>query len=141
MTDPGAAPSPRPTILVVDDYAPIASAIGRVLRPHGFDVVWAPDTTSALRTLDGAAGTDVDVRAVITDIGLPGPSGLELLRVLREERPDLPVIVITGLMSTSLRDIAFSDGAFDVIGKPFSLTKIAQVVELAVQMPALFQAA
>jgi DNA-binding NtrC family response regulator len=127
----------RPTILVVDDYAPIASAITRILRAQGFDVAWAPDVASALRTLDGACHSHIDVKAVITDINMPGPSGLELVRVLHEERPDLPVIVITGLMSAAMRDIAISDGAFDVIGKPFSPTSIALAVELACTPPTL----
>ncbi len=123
---------PRPTILVVDDCAPIATAIGRALRPRGYDVAWAPDMRSALRTLDGAAASHIDIRAVITDIGMPGPSGLELLRVLRDERPHLPVIVITGLSSPSLRSLAMSDGAFEFINKPFRLDMITGAIDLAV---------
>src|ERR1700722_14287977 len=78
-------------ILLVDDAVAIGGYLSRVLRTAGFDVAHELDAQSALFRVQ-AGQWDL----LITDIDLPGRSGLELLERVSERPPDLPVAVLTG---------------------------------------------
>ena len=71
--------------------------------------------------------------AVITDISMPGLSGLELLGHLRREQPDTPVIVISGIGDREHAQGLMRLGAFDFILKPFSLEAVEQSVARALE--------
>jgi two-component system nitrogen regulation response regulator GlnG len=112
MPDPGS-----PTILVVDDDASVCWALERALQKAGWSVQVAADAATARRKLK--LGIDV----VLTDVRMPGESGLDLLATLRAERADLPVIVMTahGTMETAVE--AVRRGAFDYLPKPLDLDR------------------
>src|SRR5438034_8520785 len=79
-------------VLVVDDEASLRRIIARILTRAGHDPVEAPDGQSALLLI---ASQSFDV--IISDIGLPGVSGIELLKKVRDYDADVPVILISGL--------------------------------------------
>ena len=66
---------------------------------------------------------------VLTDISMPGLSGVELLSLLRQTQPDTPVIVITGIGDQTHAEGLVKLGAFDFILKPFRLEKVEESVE------------
>ena len=70
---------------------------------------------------------------VLTDISMPGLSGVELLGILRQTQPDTPVIIISGIGDRTHAEGLVRLGAFDFILKPFSLEKVEESVERAVE--------
>ena len=102
-------------ILVVEDEEPLAFGIRDALLHSGYEVEVVHDGKGALEQL---AGGHFDL--VVLDIMLPGMSGLEVLRELRESRQDVRVIVLTALAEESDVVRGFELGADDYIPKPFS---------------------
>jgi DNA-binding response OmpR family regulator len=106
-------------ILVVEDEGRIRSFLARALVAEGFGVDVASDGEQATEL---ALAGNYDL--VILDLLLPGRSGLEMLRELQRERPDMPVLVLSarGDLQTKLR--SFELGAVDYVPKPFSLDEL-----------------
>lgn len=71
---------------------------------------------------------------ILTDISMPGLSGLELLGLLRQSQPDTPVIVVTGISDRSHAEGLIRLGAFDYILKPFRLEDVEESVARALNM-------
>jgi two-component system, NtrC family, response regulator HydG len=101
-------------ILVVDDDTVTARFMAHVLgKRGGFEVRHAPDARTAM-AMAGSQSFDL----VITDVEMPGMTGLELLRALREISPDLPVAVITGHASLDYAVQAIRSDADEFVEKP-----------------------
>jgi two-component system response regulator MprA len=103
------------TILVVDDDSGLRKALRRVLVSHGFDVEVAEDGAEALsrvraRTFD----------AVVLDVMMPGPDGIEVCERLRAERHRLPVLMLTARDAVRDRVTGLNAGADDYLVKPFA---------------------
>ncbi|MEK7412648.1 MAG: sigma-54 dependent transcriptional regulator [Planctomycetota bacterium] len=113
------------TVLVVDDDAAVCWALERVVTDAGWKVVIAADAASARKRIKSS----IDV--VVTDIRMPGESGLDLLTWLKSEHPDVPVIVMTahGTMATAVAAVA--RGAFDYLPKPLDLERTQSVLRRA----------
>ncbi|HVU17910.1 MAG TPA: two-component system response regulator CreB [Candidatus Didemnitutus sp.] len=107
-------PSPRPTILVVEDEPPIAETIVYALRTEGFDPVWKTTGADALATVDAQP-----VALVILDVGLPDQSGYDVCREIQRRRP-VPVIFLTARSGEIDRVVGLELGADDYLAKPFS---------------------
>ena len=107
-------------ILVIEDEPGIVDFLERGLRAHGFEVDSA---------LDGNAGTDKAlgdaVDLVVLDMMLPGRSGLEVLELIHNAKPTLPVIVLTARGEIEDRIGGLDAGAVDYLTKPFSLSELA----------------
>src|ERR1017187_4093064 len=101
-------------ILVVDDEVGIREFIAESLEDQ-HTTVTAPDGEAALREL-GARGFDL----MLTDLKMPGMSGLTLLERAKELQPDLEVIVLTAHGTVSTAGEAMKKGAFDFLQKPVS---------------------
>jgi EAL domain-containing protein (putative c-di-GMP-specific phosphodiesterase class I) len=103
----------KPRVLIVDDEQAILRAYSRVLAGHGYTVSTASSGELALELL----GQDpVDV--VISDLTMPGMTGIEFLRAVRERDPDLPVILMTACPSTESAARALEYGALRYLLKP-----------------------
>ena len=113
-------------ILVVDDDAAVGWALEQALRSASYDVVLAADAAGAQRVLKRQV-----IDLMITDIRMPGISGLDLLGIVKETHPDLPIIVSTahGTMETAIA--AIGQGAFDYLPKPLDLDRTLTVVRRA----------
>lgn len=112
-------------ILVVDDDPSIRNYLKAALeRTAGYRVDVAPDAGAAL-TAFRQAGHAV----MVADFRLPGQGGLELLRAVRQERPETAVIMITGAATTEEALQAIRLGAIDVLLKPLSLPQLAEAMQ------------
>ena len=103
------------TILVVDDAAATLEVLERNLSAHGYRVHTAPAVAEALKIL---ASTPVDL--VVTDLKMPGASGLELVRHVRENFRNSEVMMITGYASVESAVQAMKTGAEEYLAKPFT---------------------
>ena len=114
------------TILVVDDEANIRHTLRGVLSDEGYDVVEAQDGRRALEVLERQVP-----KLAIVDIWMPEMDGIELVSRMRQQAPELPVIVISGhgTIDTAVRVIRM--GAFDFLEKPFQLDALLRVVDRA----------
>jgi DNA-binding response OmpR family regulator len=103
------------TVLVVEDDPTVADVVAAYLRDAGMAVEQAADGVTALAV---AARARPDL--VVLDLMLPALSGLEVCRLLREARADLPVVMLTALGDESDRLAGLETGADDYLVKPFS---------------------
>ncbi|OGR35084.1 MAG: Fis family transcriptional regulator [Desulfovibrionales bacterium GWA2_65_9] len=127
--------SERGRILVVDDESGIRFSLRGILEDEGFAVAEAETGEAGLALLD--AGEAVDL--VFLDIWLPGLDGLEVLARLREDRPELPVVMISGHGTIETAVGAIKRGAFDFIEKPLSLEKVLLAAHKALEFSRLKQ--
>jgi two-component system response regulator PilR (NtrC family) len=124
--------SARGRILVVDDERSMQEFLEIFLRGEGYAVVTAGDVASARAMLEN---DDFDV--VISDIQMPGGSGLDLLHAARDASPDAIVIMITAFASTETAIAAMKEGAYDYLTKPFRVDEIRLVIEKALEKKSL----
>ncbi|RLT39116.1 MAG: DNA-binding response regulator [Chloroflexi bacterium] len=107
-------------LLVVDADPLVRELIGAVLRVDGAEVSEAVSAEAALEMLG-----DTQFDLMILDVGLPGLSGFEVLRVLRE-RSDIPVMMLTGSATLAERVAGFDLGADDYVLKPIEVQEIGR---------------
>jgi nitrogen regulation protein NR(I) len=115
-------------ILLVEDDPNIASGLQKILRSQGYDI------TALVRGDEGlkcALTEPFDV--VITDLKLPGLDGLDLVKRLHQEKPKLPIILITAHGSTETAIEATKWGAFDYVPKPFEVEELLDLTAKALQ--------
>ncbi|RKG87269.1 response regulator [Corallococcus terminator] len=131
--DPAMAPARATRILVADDQSEMRTLIRKMLVRRGYEVVEASDGPDLVRVLiDGL--TEDEARApdlIITDVRMPGFTGLEVLARLRREQWDTPVILITAFGDAKLHSEAQRLGAAYVLDKPFELDELRNAVEAA----------
>jgi DNA-binding NtrC family response regulator len=114
------------TILVVDDEAVVREGLRRVLEKDQFRVETCGSGRAALDLLQ-----ETDFGLVITDLKMPGMSGLEVLKAIKILQPEIPVIVITGYSTVDNAVDAMRSGAIDYIAKPFSPELLMEKVSKA----------
>jgi DNA-binding NtrC family response regulator len=117
-------------ILIVDDEGSLLITLVANLELEGFDVVGAQDASSALRLL---AEQRFDL--VLTDIRMPGMSGLDLFRAIRSVRPELPVIMMTAFAAETVIEQAVQEGVFAVLPKPFDIEHVVFALSRALSRP------
>jgi two-component system response regulator PilR (NtrC family) len=122
----------RARILVVDDERSMQEFLEIFLRGEGYEVATAGNVASARAMLEN---DEFDV--VISDIQMPGGSGLDLLHAARDLAPDALVIMITAYASTETAIAAMKEGAYDYLTKPFRVDEIRIVVEKALEKKTL----
>jgi EAL domain-containing protein (putative c-di-GMP-specific phosphodiesterase class I)/CheY-like chemotaxis protein len=125
----GVRTAPRGRVLVVDDDPAQVRSIGRVLRHHGYDVESAANGEEASRVLHADA---FDV--VLSDIAMPGMDGIQLLKFIREQALDVPVVLLTGEPAVSTAVKALEYGAFHYLTKPIDFPDLEVVIDKAVCM-------
>jgi putative two-component system response regulator len=110
-------------ILLIDDEAVIRDLIAEILVDGGHDVTTCESAEEALARLDDAA-----IELVVSDIIMPGLSGLELLSAVRERRPSLPVVLVTGAGTHATLTEALAGGADGLVMKPFTHAELQRTV-------------
>ncbi|MEE8438759.1 MAG: sigma-54 dependent transcriptional regulator [Micropepsaceae bacterium] len=117
-------------ILVVDDEIDIRELMAGILSDEGFRTRSASDSDGAL-----AAITKRRPHLVVLDVWLQGSrlDGIQLLDVLRRERPELPVVIISGHGTIETAVAAIKKGAYDFIEKPFKADRLCHVVRRALE--------
>ncbi len=117
------------TILVVDDNDDTAELMRDLLRKRGFE---ASAVSSAQAALDHLQTHSPDV--VVTDVQMPGMSGIDLCARLRERHPDLKSIVVTGQGDIETAVAAIRAGAYDFITKPVKIDALEIAVARAIEL-------
>ena len=100
-------------VVIVDDDAAIRTALARLVRTIGYRPVTFASGDDLLRRLE-----EVEAACVLTDIQMPGMSGLVLTQHLRRRQPTLPILVMTAYPSQTNRDQALASGAQQYLAKP-----------------------
>src|SRR3954451_18598638 len=116
MTRPDGSPV---RVLVVDDEASLAEVLASVLRFEGWEVMTAGGGADAVN-----AGRDFRPDAVLLDVMLPDFDGLEVLRRLRADNPDVCVLFLTARDAVEDRIAGITAGGDDYVTKPFSLEEV-----------------
>jgi putative two-component system response regulator len=113
-------PAPQPTILVVDDEESIRDLVQRVLKRAGYNnLMTASSAEEAINLL-----ATVTVELVLTDMQMPGGSGLELLNHIHENIPCVATLMVTVIDDPALAQSALSLGAYGYIIKPFRQSEL-----------------
>ena len=115
------------SILIVDDDPNIRKVLRDLLEKEGFNVLTASDVDKALPFID-----QKDLDLIVTDLKMPGKSGMDLLRICHEKRPSVPVIMITAFGNVEAAVTAMKKGAYDFITKPFDENELLNVIEKAI---------
>jgi DNA-binding NtrC family response regulator len=118
-------------VLVVEDEFALARLYVRALVAAGYRVDHAPDATNGLRLLRAGA-----YDLVLSDVCMPGMSGLDLLNEIRLKWPDIPVILVTAQLDADLYSRAREMGTVRYLLKPVALEKLANAVENGVKLRA-----
>ena len=129
VLDPGLAetiiPATAPeggTVLVVDDEPVVRMLVSEVLRELGYGVVEVSDGAQALRAVEAMRRIDL----IVTDVGLPGGmNGRQLADALRERRPELKVLFITGYAENAAVGNGLLEPGMQVMTKPFAMDVLA----------------
>jgi putative two-component system response regulator len=119
-------------VLVIDDEPVALEVMAEILAVAGYDVVLAFDAGTALRRL----ADDEGIALVVSDIVMPGLSGIELLGHVHELRPSLPVVVVTGAATEDNLGDALAAGADGLVVKPFRHATLHRAVEVALDRSA-----
>lgn len=118
-----------PTVHVIDDDDAVRDAIEMFLANEGLQVRTYPSADGFIAALDTAAPG-----CVITDVRMPGMSGMELLAEIARLRLAMPVIVVTGHADVSLAVRAMKSGAVDLLEKPFKAADLIDAVWRALEV-------
>ena len=119
-------PIPVGPLLIVDDEEPVVKFVDRVLRDAGYKTVTANNGPDAIET----ARRIGSVGALVTDVMMPGMSGDELARILRQTEPNLKVLYLTGYSDRLFKEkaVLWADEAF--LDKPCTIKGLCEAVSL-----------
>ncbi len=123
-TLPAAAGGPRVRVMVVDDEPSVVEVFQEFLTAQGYALTLAASGEEAVRKLP-----ELTPDIILTDLNLPGLSGLEVMRAAKVVDPEVCVVVVTGYASASTAIDALRQGAYDYVTKPFDLDDVCQIVE------------
>ncbi len=115
-----------PSLLIVDDEPSILQSLGGLLSDEGFAVTTAVNGYQALKIIE-----DESPDLVLLDIWMPGIDGIETLKEIKKENPNIQVIIITGHGTIETAVKATKLGAYDLIEKPLSIDKIIVAINNA----------
>jgi putative two-component system response regulator len=106
-------------ILIVDDEDLIRRMIGRLLKRQSYDCELAASAAEAKQKL-----REDSYDLVLSDVNMPGESGLDLVRHVFEAHPDTATVMVTGLDDSNIADVALTMGAYGYIIKPFEANEV-----------------
>jgi two-component system, NtrC family, response regulator len=114
------------TILIVDDEKNYLLVLEALLNAEGYETMTAQNVDEALRLLEGS-----DLDLVLTDMKMPGLSGMDLLVECKKRKPELPVIMMTAYGTIEMAVEAMKKQAYDYITKPFQNEELKLTVKKA----------
>ncbi|WP_278543837.1 sigma 54-interacting transcriptional regulator, partial [Delftia acidovorans] len=123
-------------IWIVDDDPSIRFVLEKALGREGWatrSFIQARDVLTALSDVDAGDPARQPPQVLVSDIRMPGGSGLELLEQIRAQQPGLPVIIMTAYSDLDSAVSAFQRGAFEYLPKPFDLPKAVELIRRAVE--------
>jgi response regulator RpfG family c-di-GMP phosphodiesterase len=120
---PAPAQTERLRVLLVDDNASVLRFLASAFASNNCQVTTAATAEQALEQLG-----DDPFHLVVSDIKMPGLSGLDLLRAVKGKQPSTPVVLITGVPSVNSAVFGLRHGAYDYLPKPFSITEVKDLI-------------
>lgn len=125
-------------ILVVDDEPDVEMLFRQQfrhdLRSGRFTMEFAPSAPAALQCIEAATATSLIL--ILSDINMPGMSGLELLPKAKALRPDVPIIMITAYGDADTKRKALENGAEALLTKPIDFGMLRSEIDMRVERPA-----
>jgi len=116
------------TILIVDDEKNYLVVLEALLSPEGYEIITADNARSALRLIE-----ESDLDLVLTDMKMPGVSGMELLEQCKKINPEVPVIMMTAYGTIEMAVEAMKKHAYDYITKPFQNEELKVTIKKALE--------
>ncbi|MFH1464570.1 MAG: response regulator [Pseudomonadota bacterium] len=116
-------------ILIIDDEAEIRRNLTFGLMQEGYHVVACPDGVSAIHELHLSRERGVSYDCLVTDIFMPDIDGLKILKVIKAQVPEIPVVVITGFGDITLEFQALSEPNTAYLDKPFEIPDLVAAIE------------
>lgn len=113
-------------VAIVEDDESVRESLEGLLESAGYKAILYPSAEDFL-----SSGRLCDIVCLISDIGLPGMNGIELLRAVRTRRPQLPVIIITGRLEPTVLQAALNAGARHVFRKPLGGADLLEAIAAA----------
>ncbi len=115
-------------VLIVDDEKAMCELIDTALQMRGYESTWCQSADDAMNRL-----MEAEFDVVLTDVKMPGTSGLQLCQQINRLRPDIPVVVMTAFGTLETAVAAIRSGAYDFITKPVELEMLALTIARAVE--------
>ena len=115
-----------PSIWIADDDRSIRWVLGKALEREGVDYRLFEDAASVIQALDSEHPA-----VLVTDIRMPGMTGTDLLRRVKEKYPELPVIIMTAFGDLESAVTAFEGGAYEYLAKPCDITAAVSLIKRA----------
>src|SRR3954471_9117351 len=125
-------PMSTPTLLLVDDEASNVESLQRIFEREGMNILTAVDGREAL---DALRKQRIDV--VLTDLMMPGMTGVDILKAVRSIAPETEVILMTAYGTVETAVEAMKEGAYDFITKPLKRAHMLRVVGKAMERQTL----
>jgi two-component system NtrC family response regulator len=116
------------TVLIIDDEKNYLVVLEALLGPEGYEILTASSAEDAIYMIQGS-----DLDLIITDMKMPGMSGMQLLEASKEIKPDLPVIMMTAYGTIEMAVEAMKKRAYDYITKPFQNEELKLTVKKALE--------
>jgi DNA-binding NtrC family response regulator len=123
-------------VLIIDDERPVLMTLEALLKRHGYQVDTAPTATQGLKVLKSESPT-----LVLLDLRLPDADGLEMLDRIKNELPEVPVIILTAHDSLHNAIESIKRGAFHFISKPYAPEELLSLIEKALEKQFLLREA
>ncbi|MCC9603053.1 sigma-54 dependent transcriptional regulator [Stieleria sp. JC731] len=116
------------TVMIVDDDKSMCDLVHAALSLNGFETIVCQNASQAIERLH-----EFNVDVVLTDVRMPGTSGLELCRQIHSLRPDIPVVVMTAFGNLETAVEAIRGGAYDFVTKPVEMQVLRMVIQRAAE--------
>src|ERR1017187_4661406 len=116
------------TILVIEDDAQILKVLHRLFESEGYEIVSASNGTQGLELF-----TKQTVDAVVLDLMLPGVSGRDICRSMKQGAPDTPVVIVSAISEVADKVLLLELGADDYVDRPFSPRELLARVQAAIR--------
>ncbi len=117
-------------VLVVEDDHTVGHYVRRGLEEHGYNADWVDDGTEALRLIGGG-----HYELLVLDVRLPGMTGIEVVRTLRDRGTTIPILMLTAQDSVDFKVQALREGADDYLTKPFAFEELLARLEALGRRP------
>ena len=111
-------------ILIVDDDAIVVHSCRRILEAEGMEIQSADNVEEGMAVL-----TAENVDLMLTDIKMPGQDGFEMIKQARKIRPEMPILMMTGYLTSETIEAGRHAGADNCIAKPFTPEELIQAVQ------------
>ncbi len=123
-------------VLIVDDEEHVRKTVGLALKQGGYEVLEAVDGEQAIKSVQSYPA-DLQLHAIICDIGLPKVNGHDVISFIRAKLPSVPVLVLTGQPDVQGAAALFKQGVVDYLIKPAQAQTLLDAVRRAIGEQAL----